>query len=173
MYKRATMRCCIGIGISIAICLTPIKVYSIALAEKSTKGVLATTLPNEICETRPSLNTVGACAGDYYLLMISLHRCCGACGEYRPSFRGWESKQANTIYVNVLNQVTLENETLIFENHTAHACNCMYDSTVCSETQLWNERQCGCVCVENQSLRMQTVQAVTDGISITVDVSAM
>ena len=123
--------------------LTIFAVFSITMAENATKGERVISLPNEMCEPRSALVTVGMHAGDYYPQMISLRRCAGACVE---DFRTCMPTKTNVIHLNAMNQFTRENETLMFENHTSCACNCVHDSTVCAHTQIWSEAQCSCSC---------------------------
>lgn len=150
--KRRIMGWCIGSLFTIALCFVIFEIFYADLVSADGASVIVINLPNEKCAARPALVTVGADIGDYYPMMISLHRCGGVCGGQKShTLRTCVAEKSNTVYLNARNQKSLKNETLDFLNHTSCSCQCVYDNAVCSETQVWDDKKCQCVCANSSS----------------------
>ena len=144
--KRRMMSWCLGSVFTIGICFTLIEIFCCNVVPGKTGEIKVISLPNEKCDVRPTLITIGTDEDHYYPLMISLHRCGGVCGSDKPTFRRCETGSSNNIYVNAFNKLSLKNETLKFENHTSCSCKCAFDNSVCTKSQVWDENQCKCIC---------------------------
>jgi len=145
------MAACFGSILIVGIVFLILAIYKNAFADNVTVTIDVTSLSNVQCASRPTLITVGNTPGDYYPMIISLHRCGGTCGDYLPTHRECYAKKRDYVYLNALNKITLRNETLRYENHTSCGCRCTHNHTVCSETQVWDDDQCRCVCAGSNS----------------------
>jgi len=137
--------CCIGSFLIIAVCFGLFEIFYRDVSGTSSE-IKTISLPNEECHTRPTLINIGNRSNYYYPEIISLHRCGGACGHDKPTFRGCVVKTSNKIYVKVSNKVTSENKTVLLSNHTSCSCRCVHNSSVCENTQTWDEDKCKCGC---------------------------
>lgn len=145
-YKYVIMAASLGSILLIGTIFLIFAIYTKAFADNITVTVDLTSLSNQYCEARPTLVTVGEMPGDYYPMIISLNRCGGTCGKDLPTHRECFNVMSDYIYLNAVNQFNMRNETLRFRNHTECGCRCIHNHTVCSETQVWDDKQCRCVC---------------------------
>ena len=72
--------CCIGTLLTISICMVVTQFFSKGEeVDGKVNKVTAITLPNEKCNIRPTLVNIGEKDDLYYPIVVSLHRCDGAC----------------------------------------------------------------------------------------------
>merc|ERR1711962_542735 len=98
-----------GTLLTVGICIIVTQLFLNGEVDGKVSKLTAITLPNEECKVRPTLVNIGEKDELYYPLVVSLHRCGGACDLYKA--RECKVNTSKNIYLRVFNRATQANIT--------------------------------------------------------------